>query len=100
MPQQASMRLRRGLPRRHRQTVHFRRGGRLAHRFRHPGAGRTVVGGRPFAQWGRPQQHALLLATVTHYATGENEGGSTDRWTESWGQVHVVPIMKTLQALR
>jgi phosphotransferase family enzyme len=60
----------------------------------------TVVGGRRLAEWGPPQQHALLLAAVTHYATGENESGSTDRWIESWGQMHLAPIMKTLQALR
>lgn len=60
----------------------------------------TVVGGRRFAEWGQPEQHALLLAAVTHFATGENESGSTDRWTESWGQIHLVPIMKALQVLR
>jgi hypothetical protein len=60
----------------------------------------TVIGGKPFAEWDPLQQHALLLATVTHYVTGENEGGSMDPWTESWGQMHVLPIMKTLQALQ
>ena len=60
----------------------------------------TVVGGRPFAQWGRPQQQALLLATVTHYATGENEGSPADPWTESWGELNVLPIVTALRALR
>jgi hypothetical protein len=60
----------------------------------------TVIGGRSFAEWDPPRQQALLLATCTHYATGENEGGSMDSWTESWGQLHVLPIMKTLQALQ
>jgi Phosphotransferase enzyme family len=58
----------------------------------------TEVGGRPFASWERPQQQALLLATATHYATGENEGGPTDRWTESWGEMNVLPIVKALRA--
>lgn len=59
----------------------------------------TVIGGRSFATWDKPQQHALLLATVTQFVTGDNEGRSTDRWTESWGQLHVRPILKALQAL-
>jgi len=59
----------------------------------------TVIGGRAFAKWDRPQQHALLLATVTQFVTGDNEGRSTDRWTESWGQLHVRPMLKALQAL-
>jgi hypothetical protein len=57
----------------------------------------TVIGGKSFAKWDRPQQHALLLATVTQFVTGDNEGRSVDRWTESWGQVHVRPIMKALR---
>lgn len=60
----------------------------------------TEVGGRPFAYWERPQQQALLLATATHYATGENEGGPTDRWTESWGEMNVLPIVTALRAAR
>jgi hypothetical protein len=58
----------------------------------------TVVGGRPFADWGRPEQLAVLLATVTHFATGEEEGRSIDRWSERWGEVHVLPIMTALRA--
>jgi hypothetical protein len=58
------------------------------------------VGGMPFARWAPLQQRALLLATVTHYATGENEGGPPDRWTESWGEVNVAPIMMALRAIR
>jgi aminoglycoside phosphotransferase (APT) family kinase protein len=60
----------------------------------------TVVGGKRYAEWGRPQQHALLLATVIHYATGENEGGPSDRWTESWGVINVLPIMTALRAVQ
>lgn len=60
----------------------------------------TVIGGKPFASWERPQQQALLLATVTHYATGENEGGPADRWTESWGEMNVLPIVAALRAGR
>jgi aminoglycoside phosphotransferase (APT) family kinase protein len=58
----------------------------------------TAVGGRPFADWDRPQQLAVLLATVTHYVTGEEEGGSIDRWTERWGEVNVLPMMTALRA--
>jgi Phosphotransferase enzyme family len=58
----------------------------------------TDIGGRRFAEWERPQQHALLLATVTHYATGENEGGPADRWTESWGELNVLPILIALRS--
>jgi phosphotransferase family enzyme len=60
----------------------------------------TKIGGRPFADWDRSQQQALLLATVTHYATGENEGGPTDRWSESWGQMNVLPVVTVLRAAR
>ncbi len=60
----------------------------------------TVVGGKRYAEWGRPQQHALLLAAVIHYATGENEGGPSDRWTESWGEINVLPIMTALRAVQ
>lgn len=56
----------------------------------------TVVGGRHFADWDRPQQLALLLATATHYATGENEGGTGDHWTKSWGQLNLMPILAEL----
>ncbi len=57
------------------------------------------VGGRPFGDWERPQQQALLLATATHYATGENEDGLTDRWTESWGEMNILPIVTALRAV-
>ena len=60
----------------------------------------SQVGGRRFADWDRPRQQALLLATVTHYATGENEGGPADRWTESWGEMNVLPIVTALRAVR
>jgi aminoglycoside phosphotransferase (APT) family kinase protein len=60
----------------------------------------TVISGRSFAKWDRPLQQALLLATVIQFVTGENEGRSTDRWTESWGQMHVQPMMKALQAVQ
>jgi Phosphotransferase enzyme family len=60
----------------------------------------TEVGGRPFAEWGRPEQQALLLATVTHYATGENESGPADRWTESWGELNLLPIVTALRAVQ
>jgi phosphotransferase family enzyme len=55
------------------------------------------VGGRPFASWDRSEQQALLLATVIHYATGENEGASADRWTRSWGAMNIVPFMTALR---
>ena len=58
------------------------------------------VGGRPFGHWERDQQQALLLATVTHYATGENEGGPADRLTESWGVINVLPMVTALRAVR
>jgi hypothetical protein len=58
----------------------------------------TGVGGRPFADWNRPQQLAVLLATVTHFVTGEEEGGPIDRWTQRWGEVHILPIMTALRA--
>jgi aminoglycoside phosphotransferase (APT) family kinase protein len=57
----------------------------------------TVVGGRPFAEWDRPQQLALLLATAAHYATGENEGAIGDNWTESWGHLNLMPILAELR---
>jgi hypothetical protein len=57
------------------------------------------IGGRPFGDWERPQQQALLLATATHYATGENEDGPTDRWTESWGEMNILPIVTALRAV-
>jgi hypothetical protein len=60
----------------------------------------TEIGGRPFADWEPLEQQALLLATVTHYATGENEAGPADRWTESWGEMNVLPIVTALRALR
>jgi hypothetical protein len=60
----------------------------------------TEIGGKLFADWERPQQQALLLATVTHYATGENEDGPIDRWTESWGEMNVLPIVTALRAAR
>jgi hypothetical protein len=37
------------------------------------------------------------LATVIHYATGENEGGPPDLWTEGWGAVNIVPLMTALR---
>jgi Phosphotransferase enzyme family len=55
------------------------------------------VGGKPFASWDRPEREALLLATVIHYATGENEGGPPDLWTEGWGAVNIVPLMTALR---
>ena len=55
------------------------------------------VGGRLFADWDRPEQLAVLLATVTHFVTGEEEGGAIDRWTEKWGEVNVLPIMTALR---
>jgi hypothetical protein len=54
---------------------------------------RTPVGGKYFAQWDRPQQLGLLIATATHYATGDNEAGVGDLWTESWGAVNLMPIL-------
>lgn len=60
----------------------------------------TVISGRSFAKWDRPLQQALLLATVIQFVTGDNEGRSTDRWTDSWGQMHVQPMMKALQAVQ
>ncbi|HEY2550991.1 MAG TPA: aminoglycoside phosphotransferase family protein [Streptosporangiaceae bacterium] len=60
----------------------------------------TEVGGRPYLAWHRHQQNALLLATVVHYATGENEGGPADSWTASWGEINVLPIVRVLRAAR
>lgn len=57
----------------------------------------TPVGGRLFADWDRPEQLAVLLATVTHFVTGEEEGGAIDRWTEKWGEVNVLPFMTALR---
>jgi Phosphotransferase enzyme family len=57
------------------------------------------IGGRKFADWGRPEQEALFLAAVTHYATGENEGGSPDRWTRGWGELNIVPLLEVLRGL-
>jgi hypothetical protein len=57
----------------------------------------TVVGGKRFAEWDRPQQLALLIATAAHYATGENEGGKGDQWTESWGQLNLMPVLAELR---
>ncbi len=56
------------------------------------------VGGRPFGSWDRAEQQALLLATVVHYATGENEGDPADRWTASWGAINIVPVMTALRS--
>jgi Phosphotransferase enzyme family len=67
-------------------------------RYPSPELAATVIAGRPFADWGQPEQLAVLLATVTHFATGEEEGGSVDRWTEKWGEVHVLPVMTALRA--
>jgi Phosphotransferase enzyme family len=55
------------------------------------------VGGKPFASWDRSEREALLLATVIHYATGENEGGPADLWTQGWGAVNIVPLMTALR---
>ncbi len=55
------------------------------------------VGGKPFAAWGRSEQQALLLATVIHYATGEDEGAPADQWTEGWGAMNIVPLMTALR---
>jgi hypothetical protein len=60
----------------------------------------TVVGGQHFAGWDRPQQLALLLATATHYATGENEGGTGDHWTESWGKLNLMPLLAEMRRAR
>ena len=65
-------------------------------RFPSPELAATEVGGRPFADWERLQQQALLLATVTHHAIGEIEGGSANRWTESWSEMNILPIMTAL----
>ena len=54
------------------------------------------VGGKPFASWDRSEQHALLLATAVHYATGEDEGGLADQWTAGWGAMNIVPLMTAL----
>jgi Phosphotransferase enzyme family len=64
------------------------------------GLATVEVGGKPFASWDRSEQQALLLATVIHYATGENEGAPADRWTEGWGAMNIVPLMKALRRLR
>jgi hypothetical protein len=58
------------------------------------------VGGKPFASWDRSEQQALLLATVIHYATGENEGAQADRWTEGWGAVNIVPLVTAMRGSR
>ena len=58
------------------------------------------VGGKPFASWDRSEQQALLLATVIHYATGENDGAPADRWTEGLGAMNIVPLMTALRGLR
>ena len=55
------------------------------------------VGGKPFAAWDRSEQQALLLATVIHYATGEDEGTPADRWTEGWGAMNIVPLMTAMR---
>ncbi len=60
----------------------------------------TVVGGKYFVDWERPDQHALLLATVTHYSTGENEGRTADHWTTSWGELNLLPILAQLRAVQ
>ena len=78
----------------------LRRSGGPAGSIRLPRAGRHRGRREAFADWERPQQQALLLATVTHYATGENESGPTDRWTESWGEMNILPIMTALRAVR
>ena len=57
------------------------------------------VGGKPFASWDRSEQEALLLATVVHYATGEDEGTPPDRWTQGWGATNIVPLMTALRSL-
>jgi phosphotransferase family enzyme len=57
----------------------------------------AAVGGQRFAEWDRPQQLALLIAIAAHYATGENEGGEGDQWTESWGQLHLMPVIAELR---
>lgn len=75
--------------------------GEAAARFARSGSAElaaTRVGGRRFADWDRPEQQALLLATVTHYATGENEGGFVDRWTEDWGEINILPLVTALRA--
>ena len=54
---------------------------------------RTPVGGKYFTEWDRPQQLGLLIAAATHYATGDNEAGAGDLWTESWGAVNLMPIL-------
>jgi aminoglycoside phosphotransferase (APT) family kinase protein len=55
------------------------------------------IAGKPFASWDQSEQTALLLATVIHYATGENEGGLADRWTEGWGAMHIAPLMSAMR---
>jgi hypothetical protein len=59
--------------------------------------GAVEVGGKPFAAWGRSVQQALLLATVIHYVTGEDEDAPADQWTEGWGAMNVVPLMTALR---
>lgn len=59
----------------------------------------TVVGGKRYAQWARPQQLSLLLATAIHFATGENEGGTGDDWTERWGELQLTPILTELRRM-
>jgi hypothetical protein len=59
--------------------------------------GAVEVGGKAFSAWGRPEQQALLLATVIHYATGEDEGAPADQWSEGWGAMNIVPLMTTLR---
>jgi Phosphotransferase enzyme family len=59
--------------------------------------GAVEVGGKPFATWGRSEQQALLLATVIHYVTGEDEGAPADQWTEGWGAMNIVPFITALR---
>lgn len=55
------------------------------------------VGGRSYASQKRPQQHGLLLATVIHYVTGENEGEQRDRWTQRSVEQHLLPLITYLR---
>ena len=56
------------------------------------------VGGKAFAAWDQPEQQAILLATVVHYVTGEDEGDPADEWSEGWGAMNIAPLISALRS--